>query len=955
MASGGLGTALEQLRDLFSGGTVVGLTDGQLLSRYAASQDGPAFEALVARHGPMVLATCRAILRHEHDVEDAFQATFFVLARKAGSVRVGDTLGGWLHRVAYRVAVQANIAAKRRRLRESEVLAMATAYVTSPGPELESDLGSILHEEINRLPEGQRLPVVFCDLEGLSYEQAAQRLGWTVPTLGCRLAKARKRLRARLIRRGVTASALVVLTAARAATAAVPAVLTRRAVAAATTGTTSATVAVLTQTIIRGMLMTKIKIASTAVLMATAFVSAGFVAVGASRPDDPRPVLKAPARAKAPTVAKENPPHKAAPGAAVEVRGRVVGPDGKPVSGATLRTAYLDTEDHRTPEAASGPDGRFLMRIPRSFRNGAMLNGYDSFPWVVASAPGFGAGHTPGVFKAAATGELTVRLVEEGPPIEGRIVDLEGRPVAGAEVKATQLYFAGNGDLTAWLAQAKDVGVQGPWDGLNRLPATIAMTTTSPDGRFHLAEIGRERIAELLISGPTIATTQVYAMSRDGAEVHAHNSRQRMMNKPVVFHARQFEHAVEPTKPIEGVVRDKDSGRPIAGLMLHAGVFDARSFIPTQGVEATTDAQGRYRLTGLPKAPAYRLFVEQAEGKPYPATTFRAPAESLAFEPVTFDITLKRGVPIRGRVTDKATGQPVPGYINSFTFRNNPSIKEFPGYVLNDVAYIFIKDDGRYEVVGLPGRNIIACRSEMRRYRGPVGAEKIQGYDTQRMTFDTRPLNCYVNNYHVLAEIDIDPKAESATLDLQVDPGRTVTVTAVDPDGKPVGGTKAKGVTDLFSNGIEYEQESPTFEINALDPSKPRRVIITHAGRKLIGTAYLKGDEAGPVTIRLQPWGVVTGRVVDDDDQPLKGLRLMSAGGVFPERPDVQGILPGDGLIGSDGRFRIEGLVPGLKYGATASDQKALFGELFHDLTIAPGEVKDLGDLKVVPPKRDGQ
>ena len=202
-----------------------------------------------------------------------------------------------------------------------------------------------------------------------------------------------------------------------------------------------------------------------------------------------------------------------------------------------------------------------------------MLNGYDSFPWVVASAPGFGAGYAPGVFKAAAKGELTIRLVEDGPPIEGRIVDLEGRPVAGAEVKATRLYFAGNGDLTAWLAQAKDVGVQGPWDGLNQLPATIATTTTGPDGRFRLAGIGRERIAELLISGPTIATTQLYAMSRDGAEVRAQDQ-QGMANKSVVFHARRFEHAVEPTKPIEGVVRDKDTGRPIAGLTLHAAVFD---------------------------------------------------------------------------------------------------------------------------------------------------------------------------------------------------------------------------------------------------------------------------------------------------------------------------------------------------------------------------------------------
>jgi hypothetical protein len=279
-------------------------------------------------------------------------------------------------------------------------------------------------------------------------------------------------------------------------------------------------------------------------------------------------------------------------------------------------------------------------------------------------------------------------------------------------------------------------------------------------------------------------------------------------------------------------------------------------------------------------------------------------------------------------------------------------VTQFPGYVLNDLTYVFIKDDGRYEIIGLPGRNIIACRSEMRRYRGGVGADKIQGADPQRMAFDTRPLNCYVNNYHVLAEIDIDPKAESATLDLQVDPGRTVTVAAVDPDGKPIGGTKVAGITDLFSSSTEYNQEAPSFDIHGLGPSKARRVNITHSERKLIGSAYLKGDEAGPLTVQLQPWGTIIGRVIDDDGQPQKSLDLISAGGSFPPLPAEQGVLSGDSRTGSNGRFRIERLVPGLKYGAFASDRKAQYGELFRDLKLAPGELRDLGDLKVVPPKR---
>ena len=143
-------------------------------------------------------------------------------------------------------------------------------------------------------------------------------------------------------------------------------------------------------------------------------------------------------------------------------------------------------------------------------------------------------------------------------------------------------------------------------------------------------------------------------------------------------------------------------------------------------------------------------------------------------------------------------------------------------------------------------------------------------------------------------------------------------------------------------------------EVRALDPSKPRRVTITHAGRKLIGSVYLKGDETGTLTVWLQPWGTIQGRIIDDEGEPRKRIQMENIDGSFPKRPAEQGILPGDGRIDSAGRFRVEGLVPGLKYGASASGPMTPPGELFHDLTVAPGEVKDLGDLKVIPPKREG-
>ena len=139
-----------------------------------------------------------------------------------------------------------------------------------------------------------------------------------------------------------------------------------------------------------------------------------------------------------------------------------------------------------------------------------------------------------------------------------------------------------------------------------------------------------------------------------------------------------------------------------------------------------------------------------------------------------------------------------------------------------------------------------------------------------------------MHDYHVLTEVNLDPKAESATMDLQVDPGRTIALTLVDPEGQPVGGTRVSGLIDMFST-IEYEQDSATIEVHALVPSKPRRVRITHAGRKLAGSVYLKGDEIGPLTVRLQPCGIITGRVVDDDRLPRGPLSLHSLIGFFPE------------------------------------------------------------------------
>jgi RNA polymerase sigma factor (sigma-70 family) len=858
MASGTLVGTMRHLRELFDDGTAVGLGDAQLLARYAASRDESAFAALVARHGPMVLATCRAVLRHDHDVEDAFQATFLVLARKARSVRAGEALGGRLHRVAYRIAIQALGASRQRRRREEKASAMSTPRVTPSGPE--PDLAAIVHEELDRLPEKQRLPVVLCDLEGLTYEQAAGRLRWSEPTLRHRLVKARHRLRERLTRRGVTAGALALVLASptAGAKAAVPAAMARAAVAAAAGGTTPATAAALAGAFLRGLLLARLKLAATGLLAAIGLVTLGVVAVGSGRPDPTRAAGPSSAGAmKRPAPDRHAPAPAKAPIELIEVRGWVVDPEGKPVPGATVRAAHLTRVIKPDREANTGPDGRFVLRVPPRPRDPYNRPDETTYPWVVASAPGFGIGWAPAASPPGGPHEATIRLVEDD-PIEGRIVDLEGRPVADARIKVNHIRFSPEGRLAAWLDRARGRDLQGSWEGLDVLPVQIE-AATGPDGRFRLLGIGRDRIARSLVSGPRIVTAPLDVVNRDGPVIHMTNSHGVTPEaRRLTLHARRFEYVAAHSRPVEGVIRDRDTGRPIAGLALWGMVYveDSRFWLNAPSVAATTDDEGRYRLAGLPIAPSYRFRAQPGPGQPYPEGTFETPAGPPSLGPARFDVALKRGIVVRGRLTDRATGRPILGAVTAYTFADNPHIREFPGYEGTYQSRGTGIDDGRFEIVTPPGRGIIAAHAGYE-YRRGVGAAAIRGYrvDPRSPTagsFDTRPQACYSTNYHVLAEVDLDPAVESVTLDLQADPGRSLTLHVLDPEGRPLGGTAASGLFDLYGT-LPWPQDSPTIEVRGLDPSRPRRAIVRHEGRKLIGSIHLGGDESGSRTLELGP------------------------------------------------------------------------------------------------------
>ena len=185
------GNVVRDLEQVFGPGTATGLSEGQLLRRFVAGRDESAFSTLVSRHGAMVLGVCRRVLGTIPDADDAFQATFLVLLRRANALQDADSLGPWLYGVAWRVASRARACSERRRLEEEKAAKARPEGAEPDGPTDQHELRAALDEEINRLPERYRRPLVLCYVEGLTQEAAARRLRWSAGVLRGRLDRAR--------------------------------------------------------------------------------------------------------------------------------------------------------------------------------------------------------------------------------------------------------------------------------------------------------------------------------------------------------------------------------------------------------------------------------------------------------------------------------------------------------------------------------------------------------------------------------------------------------------------------------------------------------------------------------------------------------------------------------------------------------------------------------------------
>ncbi len=976
MAAAPMGKAWRQVQDLLVEGRLASLADGELLERFLGQRDEAAFAALVERHGPMVLGTCRAVLRDADAAEDAFQATFLVLVCKARSIRGHGTLASWLYQVGHRIALQSGteIGRRRRRKRAAAELRVTARDRVAPDDEWQE----ILHDEIARLSDKHRLPLLLCDLEGMTHAQAAAELTCGEATVRRRLAGARDLLRSRLTRRGValTAGALAT-TLGRSALASVPpgwvAATAQAAVGMSSTAAriavgdvVSTTAASLARRLLHVMLWGRLRAAAASIVFLVGLVGIAW-AVGTYRQGQtaaPETKMKRMQRPPSAPAAQVPPTKGEKPAENITSRGRVVDTEGHPVSGATL---YMNPREfnhpYRSPvRATSGPDGGFRFAVAKSDFDPLLWDdpGREKRAPVLALAAGFafGLAKYPGD-----DGELTLRLVRDDVPISGRIIDLQGRPVIGAKVAVLKVACPAGESLDGWLKSIEHPDDPHPpphvllpislWCQTD--PPFIPPVTTGADGRFIIAGIGRERVATLEIQGPTIETVHVEVRTRPGATIGGPGN----PGLPDAVYGATFEHLAGPTRPIEGVVRDIDTKEPLAGIMVH-GERESGYSGGAARYHAITDARGHYRLVGLPRGrgeivqavapvdfPDVDTFERddsrrgpRDEHLPYLSVSIKVP-DPVGTGPIKLDIDLKRGVWVTGRVIEAATGKPVRGEVAYYVFKDNPHQEAYPAFRGSArLNFHAVGRDGAFRFVAFPGPGVLVANVLADRYIKGAGIDALK-HRLQTDYLPTYPIDVFPREYDVVAEIDPAPGTVSMSCDLAVVRGQSLTIAVLDPDGKPLSGNRVEVLRFDTSFDESPAPEETTFTIHNWELGNKRTLRFLNLGRRLTGEIVLQRDGPQPRSITLQPWGVLTGRLVDAGGQPwgLEGDLYLQPLGQYIK-------------VGKDGRFRAEGLMPGKTYNIKIRGKGSTFGDfVLEAVTGGPGETKDLGDIVPQSPR----
>lgn len=553
----------------------------------------------------------------------------------------------------------------------------------------------------------------------------------------------------------------------------------------------------------------------------------------------------------------------------------------------------------------------------------------------------------------------TARANPTDVPITGRIVDLEGRPVAGASVKTSQIRVPKSGNLTPWIEGIKRG--EPPWIVAKHVDANREAreavrrkATTDADGRFRLEGLGAERVVKLTVEGGTIAATSIDVATRRMEPIPARGFRNQHGPGFRSIYGADFTFTAAPSRPIEGVLKDAETGRPLVGTEVRSNRFAGSDFVGTETLKTRTDAQGRFRLSGMPKGQGNRILIVPDDEQPYLVQEVDVP-DPPGVAPVSVEVALPRGIWIEGMLTEQATGKPVPGarlhympFLENRFAQAHPAFDEHGNSDNSDIQDRYqTKNDGTFRLVGLPGRAVVGAIVYDKAYLQGAGSEAIAGLNKSGH-FETyrSPINPGRLWPTVMKEIDPPADAGTVRVDLQVTTGPSVRLSIVDAAGEPV--------TDIATGGLQrrgtYERDhlaSSQGEVANLVPDEERTVVLRHVDRKIGKVVRVrKGDDAnGPVVARLEPLAVMIGRVVDADGNPVSGARvrpdLLPFGDFSMHLPEV--------MTDEQGRFVVPDVAVGCDYAIAVESPGSIKERKFAFLkqaTVRPGETTDVGEIR---------
>jgi len=913
------------------------IADADLLRQFRESRDPAAFESLVRRHGPGVMSACRKVLSDDADVEDAFQAAFLILLRDGRSIRKGASVGSWLYGVAHRVALKARAARRRRTHVESRAPARESTTHDLSWPEA----CAILHEELDRLPDKYRLPVMLCYLEGLARDEAARRLGVSLNAVRNRLERGRARLRDRLARRGIALSAGLLATVTGSAAALVPTSLVRATSSAVLRP--SARVATLAATVLGAG---TIKIAMGLTLVAALLIGAGLRAGPTPKVSPSKEMPAKDAAKKVAPKADDDTPET------LDVKGRVLDPNGKPVKGAKLWLVLEPTAVRRTAPgpsvvATTDADGAFAFTEKGDGRRRHWANGAQ----LVTTADGFGAAWAAA--KMAKDKPLELKLVQDE-PINGRILTLEGKPIAGVRIRVLEVSVPAGPDLSNLLAELKanarpihEIHVK-YFDYQRRLfetggvlPGQPEATVTDRDGRFRLTGLGGERLVQLRIDGPTVATVEHSVLTRAMPSMTVLEDPGDRRYGQQTYYGSTFDFAAEPTQPFEGVVTDRETSKPLAGVTVRAA-------LQWYEVKAVTDASGKYRLTGLPPGP-HEMIAIPAPDQPYHRMAATG-GEKASQKTAALDFALTRGHWVTGKLINLRTNKPeADAPIWYFPLADEPAYLSVPGsHAWSREPTTYTNSDGTFRVVAFSCRGAIVANgwsgdyitAEQRPLQGD--AESLDRGTNNAGTLSTSPA-AYLGSYHAAAIVNVDSK-KPKDCTITLDPGMTASVKLLDPDGKPLMGAGAGG---LASWSLWEKDLAAEVKVRQYNPDRPRALLFLHQEKGLGKLLEPKKGDAGPWEVTLEPVGTATGRLVDTDSKPLANAVLQ----IHYRLPGHDAWTPSfvhqEARTDEKGIFRLSNLVGGVLYSLRYSTERGgARSRHYEHVRLKAGETKDLGDVK---------